>query len=293
MLIATVFSGLFAATPNPTKVIGANLIGFTFGMLASFLCQFFVLPYMDGYGLFVAGTAPFLAVGLVLITRPNLMPIGLGYALGFAITFAAKNLEVYDFVHFANDSFADLVGVGWSAAAFVFVPPTFGSPWYRRHQFDLLRRQVAVAAEAPLPGLHHRFESVNHDLFSQLVSQTVRGSSESRTFVAWALAVHETGRALIELRIALEGRTWPDELRRAIESAIFAQARLYEQPSAAAYLRAREALLAAIGQAGSNEAAQPLLDDLNLLRMGMLDDESVLAQYMPLKNNLAGAVHAT
>lgn len=293
MLIATVFAGLFAATPNPTKVIRANVVGFIFGALASFLCQFFVLPSMDGYGLFVAGTAPFLAVGLVLIAWPKLMPVGLGYSLGFAITFAARNQMVFDIVRFTNDSLADLVGLGWSAVAFVFVPPTFGSPWYRRHQFELLRRQVSLAAEAPLPGLHHRFESVNHDLFGQIVSQTERGSRDSRTLVAWALAVNETGRALIELRSAMQGRTWPEDIHRAIESVTATLARLYEQPSAGGYVRARDTLLAAIEQIGQYDAALPLLVQLNLLRMALLDDQSVLAEYMPPKTNTEGADHAS
>jgi uncharacterized membrane protein YccC len=292
MLIATVFAGLFAAAPNPTKMIRSNVIGFAFGALGSFLCQFFVLPYMDGYGLFVAGTAPFLAVGLVLVAWPTLMPVGLGYALGFAITFAARNQMVFDIVHFANDTFADAVGMCCSAIAFVFVPSTFGSPWYRRHQFELLRRQVSLAAEAPLPGLHHRFESVNHDLFGQIVSQTVRGSQDSRTLVAWALAVNETGRALIELRTALQDGTWPEDIHRAVEPAIASLASLYAQPSAAGYVRARDTVLAAIDQVGQSDATLPLLVQLNLLRMALLDDQSVLSEYMPPKNKLEGADHA-
>ncbi|HTV86905.1 MAG TPA: FUSC family protein [Dyella sp.] len=292
MLIATVFAGLFAAAPNPTKAIGANVVGFFFGAWASFLCQFFVLTKMDGYGLFVAGSAPFLMPGLVLIMWPALMPVGLGYSLGFAITFAAKNQMVFDIVHFANDTLADFIGLGWSAVAFVLVPPTFGSPWFRRHQFELLRRQVSVAAQAPLPGLHHRFESVNHDLFGQIVAQTTRGSQDSKALVAWALAVNESGRALIELRSAMARRTWPDDIRSAVEPAVAALARLYEQPSADGYVRARDALFAAIERLGQEDATLPLLVQLNLLRMALLDEESVMAQYMP-KRPSAGGAHAS
>lgn len=293
MLIATVFAGLFASAPNPTKAIGATIIGFSFGTLASFLCQFFVLPSMDGYGLFVAGAAPFLMIGLVAMMWPKLAAVGLGYSMGFALTFTARNLMVFDIVHFANDSLADMVGLACASIAFVLVPPTFGSPWFRRHQMALLRRQVSVAAEAPLLGLRHRFESVNHDLYGQIVAQTERGSRDSRMLVAWALAVHETGRALIQLRSDMADRTWPDDIHRAIEPAITALARFYEEPSTTGYLHARDTIQAAIEHIGKDDTARPLLDHLHLLRMALLDEQSVLAEYIPPNTNAPGADHAS
>jgi uncharacterized membrane protein YccC len=293
MILATVFSGLFASAPNPTKALRATVIGLLMGITASFICQFVVLPNMDGYGLFVAGCIPCLMVGVAMMAWPSLASVGTGYTLGFAITMATKNQMVFDIVHFTNDAIADLIGIGSAMVAFVFVPPTFGSPWFRRHQFELLRRQVSVAAEAPLSGLRHRFESVNHDLFGQIVGQTERGSKDSRALFAWALAVHETGRAVIQLRSDMSGNPWPDDIERTINDAIGALAQLYKQPSAARYLQARDAVLTAVDHAGRNEAARLLLDHLNLLRIALLDEQSALAEYMPSGTSTKGVNHAT
>lgn len=70
MLLATVFAGLFATTPNPTRVTWYVTLGYIGGMLAGFVCEFFVLTQLDGYGLLVIGVAPFLAVGLVMMMSP-------------------------------------------------------------------------------------------------------------------------------------------------------------------------------------------------------------------------------
>ncbi len=293
MLLATIFAGLFASAPNPTKVVKTMLIGYSLGMSASFVCVFFVLTRMDGYGLLVAGSAPFLMLGLVMMMWPAVASVGLGYAMGFAYILALKNQMVFDPVHFMNDMIAQLIGLGFAAAAFVFVPPAIGSLWFRRRQLERLRRQVSVAAEAPLPGLRHRFESVNHDLFGQIVAQTEPGSSDSRALLAWALAVHETGRAVIQLRDDMAAGSWPDDVKRAITSAIGSLARLYEFPSSTAYLRARDAIAAAIDETNKHDATHPLLNHLHLLRMALLDEQSALGEYMPPARHEQGVQHAT
>jgi uncharacterized membrane protein YccC len=292
MLLATVFTGLFAAAPNPTKTIGSNIIGIFLGFTCSFICEFFVLTHMDGYGLFVAGVAPFLMAGLVMQAWPALTSIGGGFTLGFALILPAMNLMTYNPVQFMNNMVAYLIGLGFASVAFVFFPATFGNPWFRQRQFEALRRQVTVAAEAPLPGLRQRFESVSHDLFSQIVAQTERGSQDSRTLLAWALAVHETGRALIQLRGDMADGHWPDVELRAIQPAITAFARLYERPSTDAYVRTREALIAAIAEVEQHNPVHPLLDHLHLLRMALLDEKSALAEYMPVATPVEGIAHA-
>ena len=293
MLLATIFAGLFATAPNPTQAVKAICLGYLLGMSASFLCVFFVLTRMDGYGLLVAGSAPFLMIGLVMMTWPAVASVGLGYAMGFAYILALKNQMVFDPVHFMNDMIAQLTGLGFAGIAFAFVPPAIGSLWFRRRQLERLRRQVAVAAEAPLPGLRHRFESVNHDLFGQIVSQTEPGSNDSRMLLAWALAVHETGRAVIQLRSDMADGHWPDDEKHAITSAIGGLARLYEYPSAATYLHARDTLVTAIDVTSKHAAAHPLLNHLHLLRMALLDEQSALAEYMPQAPRNSGVQHAT
>lgn len=281
MLIAAVFAGLFAATPNPAQVARSVMFGYGTGMTMGFFCVFFVLARMDGYLLLVAGTAPFLMVCLVLMMRPALASYGLGCSMGLAYILAFKNTMVFDPVNFINDAISQLIGVGSAAVSFLVIPPAIGSPWLLRRQLERLRRQVTLAAEAPLAGLRYRFESVNHDLFSQVVEQTATGSADSRALIAWTLAVHETGRALIELRSDMIDRQLPASVDQRIHRAIESLARFYEQPDEARYLQARSVVVEAVEAVTGQPNAQALLGHLHLIRLALLDGESVLAEYMP------------
>ena len=151
---------------------------------------------------------------------------------------------------------------------------------------------MALAAEAPLPGLRHRFESVNHDLVNQVVAQTEPDSADSRTLMAWALAVRETGRALIELRHDIARSDVPATLRPYLEGALHTLARFYEKPDAAGYVLARDAVATAIASVGEHEGNAHLLEHLHLVRMALLDGESVLAAYMPNVPSAREIAHA-
>ncbi|HMH68622.1 MAG TPA: FUSC family protein [Pinirhizobacter sp.] len=292
MLLATVFAALFAATPNPANVTGSVLLGYVLGVAMGFACVFFVLTKVDGYGLLVAGTAPFMIVSVVMMIRPSMASFGLGCAFGFVNLLALQNPMVFDPASFLNIGIAQVAGVGAAAVAFMIVPPAIGSRWLRRRQLERLRRQVALAAEAPLPGLRHRFESVNHDLFSQVVSQTQAGSADSRALIAWALAVHETGRAVIELRYAMKELDMSATTRRIMDGVVQALARFYERPDAERYLVARDAVATAIAATSEAEHTCVLLDNLHLIRLALLDGESVLAAYMPQMPNPEEIAHA-
>lgn len=291
MLLATVFAGLFAAAPNPTQWVRHTSLGFVLGTGASFICQFFVLPLMDGFGLLVAGTAPFLMVGMAMMAWPVTARAGVGYCMGFTLTLAVRNEMNYDVVFFWNDMLAQFAGLAAAGVAFVVVPPAIGSLWLRRRQLEQLRRQVRLAAIAPLPGLRARFESVNHDLFGQIVAQTERGSQASRSLVAWTLSVNEVGRTLIELRSDMAGRPLPEDVHEAVARSIDAIAQLYEQPDIASYAHARDALAATMAMIDGDEAMSPLLNHLHVLRLAMLDEQSVLAAYMqaPMHKGVADA----
>jgi uncharacterized membrane protein YccC len=292
MLLATVFAGLFATVPNPKQQSSAIMFGYLTGMSMGFVCEFFVLTQFDGYPLLVAGVAPFMATCLWLMTRPKVATYGLGCTMGLAYILALRNPMVYDPVHFINDAIAQIVGLGASIAAFVVVPPAIGSGWLRRRQLARLRSQVALAAEAPLPGLRARFESINHDLFSQIVAHTAPGTDDSRALIAWTLAVHETGRALIELRHDLAAHALPENADHFVDAAIGALARFYERPDSARYLLARDTVATAIAAVSDEPRAGHVLDHLHLLRMAILDGESVLADYMPVSAAAREIAHA-
>lgn len=292
MLIATVFAGLFASAPNPSLAVRETFIGYMLGMAISFVCVFFVLNEMDGFPLLVAGSAPFLMVGLALMAAPATTRVGVGYCMGFAYILGVKNQMDFDVVRFINDMIAQLIGVASAGIAFVFIPSASGRLWFIRRQLDRLRRQVGFAATAPLMGLRSRFESVNHDLFGQIVAQTERGSQASRSLLAWALSVHEMGRTLIELRNEMASHPLPGEVQGAISRAIDALARLYELPSAASYEHALHALSTATTLAGRDESTRLLMDYLHLLRLALVDEQSVLGEYMRSKKMTQGVTHA-
>ena len=293
MLLATIFAGASATAPDPTKAAKVSFISWALGMWAGFICEFFVLTRMDGYLLLIAGSAPFLMVGLVMMTWPALADLGVGYCLGFTYILALKNLMVFDAAQVLNDLLAQVGGLAVAASAFLLLPPTLGNPWFRHRQFERLRNQVSVAARAPLPGLGHRFDSLNHDLFGQIVAQTEPGSKDSRMLIAWALAVNETGHALIRLRIDMSFGQWPSSVTRAIALAIDGVAQLYESPSRHTYLQVRDNLDVAIDETSKHTGSSLLLNHLNLLRIALLDEQSALVEHMPSTSRESGAPHAT
>jgi uncharacterized membrane protein YccC len=223
---------------------------------------------------------------------PSSSRFGVGYCLGFVTILGIKNQMEFDVVDFINNMVAQLIAVASAGISFVIVPPAIGSHWFRRRRLDQLRRQVGMAATAPLLGLRSRFESLNHDLFGQIVAQTERGSQESRTFLAWALSVHEMGRTMIELRNEMSMRSLPGEVRGAITRAIDALAALYDNPGVISYEQASNALAAATVMTSRDESMRSLMDHLHLLRLALMDDQSVLAEYMRSKTPANGAAHA-
>jgi len=150
MLFAGIFAGVHASAANPTLAVKSMLSGWTAGLFAGFVCVFFVLTRMDGYTLLVAGSAPFLMVGVAMMMWPSLSSVGSGYAMGFSYILSLKNPMVFDPVQFMNNSIAQTVGFAAAAIAFSVVPSAIGSRWWRRRQLEHLRRQVALAAERPL-----------------------------------------------------------------------------------------------------------------------------------------------
>jgi uncharacterized membrane protein YccC len=285
MLLATIFSGLFGAAAQPVAAVVNTLKGYAAGMLAGYVVTFWLLPGGDGFAMLIIATLPFLLIGPYLTTRNTLPGVGAGYTLGYVYILALKNPMVYDPTRFLNDAIAQVVGLGLTAVAFIFVPAVTGSAWQRRRQLQQLRRQVVQAATAPLPGLLHSFESINRDLFQQIVAHTRPDSEESRSLLAWALAVHECGRAVIELRQDLTHTELPPAVGAAVREAVQAIARLYQAPGAANWRQADQAVDEAIAMsarhlAQAGASCRSALTHLHLLHGALRDDESAMAPYI-------------
>ncbi len=282
MLIATIFSGLFAAAPHPLQSAGNTLAGYVLGIAGAFVTTFWLLPGSDGFVMLIAASLPLLLLGPYLSTRASLPGVGAGYAIGFVYMLGLKNPMTYSPVRFLNDGLSQILGVGMSGVAFAFLPGVTGSAWQRLRQTRQLRAQVVLAARAPLPGLTWRFESISRDLFQQVVEHTQPGSADAHELLAWALSVHECGRALIELRSDLAAGHGSAALREAAPAAVQAVARLYQAPDVARWREADRAVQHALDACPSVEQASSLARlHLHQLRSALRDDESALAPYMP------------
>jgi uncharacterized membrane protein YccC len=278
MLLAAIFSGILAASPTPVTAATYLLAGYVPGIAAGFVVVFGLLPGSANFPMLIGASAGLLLIGLYLSTRDNLPGLGTGYSFGFLAIFALKNPMVYDAARALNEGIAQLAGLALSIVAFVLVPAVTGTRWQRQRQLRRLREQVTLAASAPLEGLAYRFESVSRDLFQQVVTHTRPDSAESRNLLAWALAVHESGRAVLELRQDLAGGTLPADARAAAEVALNAVARLYREPDPARWQLADRTVRAAIVAAPPGAPARL---HLYQLRSALRDDESPLATSMP------------
>lgn len=294
MLIATIFAGLLAMAPNPISAAFQTLFAQGAGMAMAFVVTFALLPRCDGYSMFVIATLPFLIPGFYLQAQPAISTIGVGYGIGFVSSMLLTNRMSYDAAFFINEAMAQLAGFALCAVAFMVIPAIAGTGWQRARQLRQLRRQVVQAATAPLPGLGHDFESVNRDLYLQVVTHTRPNSHESRDLLAWALTVHECGRALIELRQDLADSQLPAALEQRTRQTVQAVAELFESPGAARWQQAEQAVGDALDGVASAATGTPagrrVLLHLHQLRSVLRDDESALAPYMPATENPA---HAT
>ena len=297
MLLATIFSGLFAASAYPMIAVTNTLAGYVSGMVGGYLVTFYGLPGGDGFAMLIIATLPFLLIGPYLTTRNQTLPgVGAGYTLGYVYILALKNPMVYDPTRFLNDAIAQVVGMAMTAVFFIFVPAVTGSLWQRRRQLVQLRHQVVLAANAPLPGLLYSFESVNRDIVQQVVTYTRPDTDESRSLLAWALSVHECGRAVIELRQDVARSGMPHSVVGPVQDAVHAIGALYAQPGAERWRQADQSVTHAIAITNAHLAQSPstcqaALTHLYLLRSALRDDESAMAPYIEA-NKAAETPHA-
>ncbi|NII72624.1 putative membrane protein YccC [Dyella sp. SG562] len=297
MLLATIFSGLFAASAYPMIAVTNTLAGYVSGMVGGYLVTFYGLPGGDGFAMLIIATLPFLLIGPYLTTRNQTLPgVGAGYTLGYVYILALKNPMVYDPTRFLNDAIAQVVGIAMTAVFFIFVPAVTGSLWQRRRQLVQLRHQVVLAANAPLPGLLYSFESINRDIVQQVVTYTRPDTDESRSLLAWALSVHECGRAVIELRQDVARSGMPHSVVGPVQDAVHAIGALYAQPGAERWRLADQSVTHAIAITNAHLAQSPstcqaALTHLYLLRSALRDDESAMAPYIEA-NKAAETPHA-
>lgn len=288
MLLATIFSGLLATSPNPLGSAIRSLVGYAAGVVAAFVVAYWLLPGSSSFVALIGASAGLLLIGPYLNTRGTLPGVGPAYLLGFVSILSLKNPMVYDPTQFFNLALAQLFGIALCGVAFIVVPTVIGTAWQRARQMRRMRRQVAFVANAPQEGLAWRFESHSRDLFQQVVTYTRPGSAEFHSLLAWGLAVQESGRAVVELRQALASDYITPAVRGAATAAVQAVGRLYEQPDAARWRDANDAVHEGIIAAAAVSAVR---QHLYQLHSALNDDESPFAEYIPPPS--PESVHAT
>jgi uncharacterized membrane protein YccC len=286
LLTASYFCGLLASSSSPVAAAVNVSIGYALGMSGAFVVAFYLLPGSDGFLMLVLASLPFLLIGPYLLTRNATMPgIGTGYVMGFAGILALKNPMVYNPGQFLNDAIASWFGVVACGVAFMLVPTMIGTEWLRRRQLKQLRRQVRFAATSPMTGLLYHAESANRDLLHQIVQYSKPDGEELRSLLTWGLAVHESVRAVIELRQAMAHADLPPQLKDAMQRAVASLAWLYDAPDATRWEEADRAIGAAITLTTqalplAHASCQPPLAHLLQLRAALRDDESPLAPFI-------------
>lgn len=277
MLNATIVCGLMASAPNPARSADDMGKGWIIGTLVAFVCVFGVMIHMDGFVLFAAGLVPFLMIGFYLYTRPAVIPVARGMMVAFLLMLEPTALMQFSAPDFINRAIGFSLGVVVAGVAFRLFSNAADNRFLYRRMIDMLRAEVARACRGPVTTARQRLESASRDLFMRILGHTPEGSDASRHLLAWAISVHETGRAIVELRRDLPQVS--DGLRPRIARVIDAMGTLYESPGQARYVRARRCLISAMRVADEESDARALRH-LHMLRLVLLDRQSVLARYM-------------
>ncbi|MHC1478717.1 FUSC family protein [Frateuria aurantia] len=299
VLLATVFSGLMAAVPRPENAVVTIGKGALLGTALAFVVSFWALPRVDGFLLLVVVTLPMFVVLGALLSRPQTTLLGFGLGVGGIALINGVNTLGYQPVVFMDSALGQLTGILAVWAVFNIIPGLSGSGWLRHRQIVKLRRQVVVAAQAPLDGLRSRFESISRDLLLQIVAGTPPDSKTSAELLAMSLSVHGVGRGLIELRRHLAREDVAARWQHLLAPLIADWASLYQEPGKAAWDRVSDGLESAIAalraeHGHADGAVQLLLADLYYLRVELYDDESLLTRHVELLQSLSrGWFHAT
>jgi uncharacterized membrane protein YccC len=287
VMMAAIGSALFAPAPDPALAVKMGLMGVLAGFIVSFLCKFFVLTTLDGFGLLCAGMVPFMFVGPYLSLNPKLATMGLGYSTMFCFMISPANSMQYDPVSFINFGTALVIGLAAAAVIFGTFAPVTGA-WFKRRTAHMLRRQVKMACFEPFSGLTHRFESGIRDILYRVAAKQELQDPHDRNILDWMFIVLEMGRAIIHLRQDTDSIPLSQPLLDSVNKCICSIADLFKQPNAQHYSGAVESVDSSInvilresGQEeldrNSRDAMRRMLISLYLIRASLMDDETVLA----------------
>jgi len=287
VMMAAIGSSLFAPAPDPALAIKMGLFGVLVAFITAFVCKFFVMTSLDGFGLLCAGMAPFMLVGPYLSLNPKLATMGLGYCTMFCFMTSPTNTMQYDPVSYVNFGSALMLGLAAAAVIFGTFAPVTGA-WLKCRTVRLLQRQMETACFGPLPGLINRFESGTRDILHRLAARQKLQDANDRNILDWMFFVLKIGRAVIHLRQEAGSVSLPQPLLDRVNNTICSTASLFGRPDARRYGAALESVEESIAKillefnredltGHSRDALHRMLTALHLVRTSLLDDETVLA----------------
>jgi uncharacterized membrane protein YccC len=281
MMVAIACS-LFAPAPDPARAINLGLLGGCIALPFAFICNFFLLPAMDGFVLLSAVLGPFLLASawLMSLTRKTMM-IGLGFCCMFCFMIMPGNTMQYNPIKLINFGWSQVLGQAAAATMFaIFIPVT--SPWFKRRLPAMLRRQVRLACFSALPDLTERFESGTRDIMQRIVAAGKTEDTYIQHIIDWMFLVLETGRTVIHLRRDAEKlpSIWQ---KSSVEPVIHAVANLFREPTTEHLRCAVTAINDTLQSLG--ETTEPPIDkhtldsvlsSLHGLRLTLLDEAETL-----------------
>ncbi|TWJ17585.1 FUSC family protein [Geobacter argillaceus] len=284
---AAVTSALFGSAPDQYRGVRHMIMGHGTGYVLALLFACFIMPSLDGFTLLSMALLPFLMIGSYVITYPRWVAIGTGYVVFFLAMLSPSNPMVFNPVGLINDGSASLLGTAIAGLVFMTLVPATGA-WFNRRMAGQIRRQVVMACLDPLSGILNRFESGTYDLLHKMESTKHLADDQNQRLVAWILSVREIGRAVIHVREDAAMVQMPPWLSDQVQESIRSTARLFRRLSA----RHREATLDSVTLAINSiqremefeshtphdrDTLRRLLASLHLMRIALLDDETVLA----------------
>ncbi|WP_414447432.1 FUSC family protein [Burkholderia sp. 22PA0099] len=288
-IAAAIACALSSTSPRAPRFVAQMAAGAAVATLAGYLVVCYLYPNIDGFPLLCATLAPLLAAGVFVTTRPALSGYGVGYIVFFCLLAGPDNVTVYQPDLLLNNGMAVVAAMLTAALVFAVIFPT-EMPWLiERIQRDL-RARVRLACEAPLDGLHGRFQSGAHELTSHLRQLLMKRSARHRASLRWLFVTLEIGHAVIDLR----GELTPFDAARAagtlrwlapVRHMLAMLPDLFDAPDARKLLRAQRSVALAIrailrarpaweASSADSRRMRRVLVGLHFIRAALLDRDA-------------------
>ncbi|MGC3872653.1 FUSC family protein [Halomonas sp. GXIMD04776] len=203
LLLATLFSGIFASYPNPARMGTTFLKGMLAALPSAFLFGHVLLSQVDGFVMLAMLMGAPLFLGLLGAGHPATI----GYSLPFTVANILLTMPGND-MDFAIDNFLNrglAVAIGVSAMVMGFrLVPALGSGIIRRRLIAATTRDLDRVARRPPQQTDLWFSDRMADRLLKLARHDEMLHEDQRHLLALGLAGLDMGRACLRLRQRLD-----------------------------------------------------------------------------------------